>query len=153
MRQQSKHQGWRLYKSDLLPKVDPCVSPACGELIQFAQLSREKAATLEIQKSLHELLIKINKTQDAKRLQLGLRLHDRLSRSLAMIQLDRSPSLPPLEEHVQQIRTLLMLVYPISTGVESPEKPATPFGRSTGHESDLPLKKHRDRSDSRPRSG
>jgi hypothetical protein len=59
MRQQSKHQGWRLYEHDPTAKADSWINPAAGELIQFAQLSRDRATTLEIEKSLRELLLKI----------------------------------------------------------------------------------------------
>src|SRR5580692_12143849 len=121
MRQQSKHQGWCLYKRDPRAGAYSCINPAAGELIQFAQISRDKATTLEIEKSLRELLLEINRTQEAKSLQLGLRLHDHLGRSLALTKSNGTASAPPLEEHIQQIRGHLGLVYPTAVMMGNPE--------------------------------
>jgi hypothetical protein len=152
MREKSRYQGWRLYKRDLLAKADACVNPAFGELIQFAQLSRDITATLEIEKSSRELLLKINKTQDARRLQLGLRLHDRLSHSLTLMQSSRSASVPPLDD-VQQIRTLLKQVYPAGTGMKNPElNSAPPSDGPNPLASDVP-RRRRERPDPQHRSG
>jgi hypothetical protein len=85
MRQQSEHQGGYLYKQESTRKTDARFPSNAGKLIQFAQVSRDNAAALQIEKSLHETSLRINKMQEAARLQLGLRLHESLGRSLALI--------------------------------------------------------------------
>jgi hypothetical protein len=46
-----------------------------GELIHFAQLSRNATARIEMEKSLREVSLKANKMQETERLQLARRLH------------------------------------------------------------------------------
>jgi uncharacterized FlaG/YvyC family protein len=130
MRLQSEHQGWYLYKRDSTRKTSACVQSNAGKLIQFAQLSRDTAATLQIEKSLHETSLRINKMQEAARLQLGLRLHDSLGRSLVLINSNGTASAPSLDEHVRQIRTHIGLVYPANTTMANLElKSAPPSSR------------------------
>jgi len=145
MEEQSKHRGWLLYRQ--IPNADSSanrasvnrgsinpgsINPACGKLIQFADLSRDTAAALEIEKCLREVSLKINKTQEAQRLELGIRLHDQLGRSLGLINSNRTAFVSFPEEHVRQIRAHLSLVYPTAVRVESSQLRSAPLaGRST----------------------
>jgi hypothetical protein len=131
MEQHSKHPGWHVDRQGSTGKNGACVKLNAGKLIQFAQLSRDTAAALQIEKSLHETSLKINKVQEAARLQLGMRLHHRLDRSLALIKSNGTDSASSLEVHVQQIRTHLSQVYPTALMMEIPKlKSAPPSGRS-----------------------
>ncbi len=58
------------------------VNRKSGELIRFAQLSRDAAANIEREKILREMSLKINQSQEAERLQTTLRLHSVIVRSL-----------------------------------------------------------------------
>lgn len=130
MRQQSEHQGWYLHKRDSTRKADACVQSNTGKLIQFAQLSRDTAAVLQIEKSLHETSLKINQMQESARLQLGLRLHDRLGRSLALIKSNGTACASPLEGRVPQIHAHF-------SRMGNPKgKSATPSGRPSQIASD-----------------
>lgn len=59
-----------------------------GQLIHFADLARDANAQTEIEKSLREVALQINQTQQAERLQINARLHDVLDRSLALLKPD-----------------------------------------------------------------
>jgi hypothetical protein len=53
-------------------------------LIRVAQIDRDAAEKIKIEKSLLELSLQINRTQQAERLQIGMRLQLILTRSLAL---------------------------------------------------------------------
>jgi len=54
-----------------------------GELIHFTQLAKEQACKLEFEKSTRELTLQINRTQEAERQQISMRLHEVLAKYLA----------------------------------------------------------------------
>jgi hypothetical protein len=81
-------QGWSRSKRGSTAKSNGEVASPdhkSGELIQFTQLSRDVTKKIEIEKSLRELSLKINRTQEAERLQIDVRLHGVLVRSLALM--------------------------------------------------------------------
>jgi hypothetical protein len=89
MKRRFEDQGWSLSKRDSTTasnkKATSVVNHERGELIQFAQLSRDTTAALELEKSLRKLSLKINAAQQAERLQINEMLHAALGRSLALM--------------------------------------------------------------------
>jgi hypothetical protein len=89
MKRRLEDQGWSLSKHDSTTasngKATSVVHHERGELIQFAQLSRDTTVVLELKKSLRELSLKINAAQQAERLRINEMLHAALGRSLALM--------------------------------------------------------------------
>jgi len=65
-----------------------------GELIHFAQLSSDATAIIERERSLREMSLKINRSQEAERLQITQRLHSVMVRSLELTNLNAVASVP-----------------------------------------------------------
>jgi hypothetical protein len=87
MKREFDDQSWRAVKRGSARKSNgkvASVKNGDGDLIHFATLARAATAQIEIEKSLRELTLQMNRTQQAEHLQIGMRLHDVLDRSIAL---------------------------------------------------------------------
>lgn len=115
-----------------------------GELLHFAQLARQAVDKIEIEKSLREVSLKINQAQGSELRQIGMRLHDVLSRSLDVTNpglaphvmnspvdgegvAQKSQEIPPVEAQARQDRTLINRAYPVAGVDKSLLSAASPF--------------------------
>lgn len=144
MRQQFEDQVTLSPERRSEPKLNGAeVENTRGELLHFAQLARQAAGQMEIEKSLREVALKINQARESERLLIGTRLHELLSRSLSAMtpnpnrselpKVDRDNmagqvhDVPPAQEYACQVRALVNLVYPAAGADQSLLSRSSPF--------------------------